>query len=83
MNIDESIKFLNDKMWNDAEWDCEAVRNAVKVLEISKRIVHCKDCKHWGGEIHCMAETEYVKPCMLATYLIGENGFCTYGESRL
>lgn len=44
-------------------------------------VVRCKDCKHWkhADGIGC---TDFVKICSLAYYMIGENGYCLYGERR-
>ena len=42
-------------------------------------IVHCKDCKHWGTGVP--GETENVKCCEYGKYMVGENGYCVYGES--
>ena len=42
-------------------------------------IVHCKDCKHWGTGV--AGETENVKCCEYGKYMVGENGYCVYGES--
>ena len=41
-------------------------------------IVHCKDCKHWGTGV--AGETENVKCCEYGKYMVGENGYCVYGE---
>ena len=41
-------------------------------------IVHCKDCKHWGSGV--AGETENVKCCEYGKYMVGENGYCVYGE---
>ena len=43
-------------------------------------IVHCKDCKHWGTDI--AGETENVKCCEYGKYMVGENGYCVYGEKK-
>lgn len=43
-------------------------------------IVHCKDCKHWGTGV--TGETENVKCCEYGKYMVGENGFCVYGEKE-
>lgn len=44
-------------------------------------VVRCKDCKHWkhADGIGC---TDFVKICSLAYYMIGEDGYCLYGERR-
>ena len=41
-------------------------------------IVHCKDCIHWGTGVP--GETEKVKCCEDGKYMVGENGYCVYGE---
>ena len=43
-------------------------------------VVRCKDCKHWGCGRDF--ETEHVKECALAHYMVGENGYCVYGEAE-
>ena len=43
-------------------------------------IVHCKDCKHWGNGVP--GETENVKCCEYGKYMVGENGYCVYGEKK-
>ena len=62
--------------------------NVIDVLEIAEKlkehktlnIVHCKDCKHWGTGI--AGETENVKCCEYGRYMVGENGYCVYGEKE-
>ena len=62
--------------------------NVIDVLEIAEKlkehktlnIVHCKDCKHWGTGI--AGETENVKCCEYGRYMVGENGYCCYGEKE-
>ena len=62
--------------------------NVIDVLEIAEKlkehktlnIVHCKDCKHWGTGI--AGETENVKCCEYGKYMVGENGYCCYGEKE-
>ena len=41
-------------------------------------VVHCKDCRRWGMGIS--AETDRIKCCEYARYMVGENGYCVYGE---
>ena len=43
-------------------------------------IVHCKDCIHWGTGI--AGETENIKCCEYGKYMVGENGYCVYGEKE-
>lgn len=43
-------------------------------------VVRCKDCEHWGMGV--AGETERVKCCEYGRYMVGENGYCVYGEER-
>ena len=43
-------------------------------------IGHCKDCKYWVTGV--AGETENVKCCEYGRYMVGENGYCCYGEKR-
>ena len=45
-----------------------------------KEIVHCKECKHWQdiGK-GC---TDHVRCCEIGFYMIGENGYCYFGERK-
>ena len=43
-------------------------------------VVRCKDCKRWGTGAAC--ETDFVKCCEFANYMIGANGYCLYGERK-
>ena len=44
-------------------------------------VVRCKDCKHWGTD-WAIGETEHVKCCEFANYMVGANGYCVYGEAK-
>ena len=44
------------------------------------KIIHCKDCKHWGSGI--VGETANLKCCEYGKYMVGENGYCCYGEKE-
>ena len=51
----------------------EALRNVVEM-------VHCKDCKYWAdGVTGC---TDHAKCCKIGFYMVGENGYCVYGERK-
>ena len=42
--------------------------------------IHCKECKHWAdGVAGC---TDQVKCCKIGFYMVGENGYCVYGERK-
>lgn len=43
-------------------------------------VVRCKDCKYWSdGVAGC---TDHVKMCKIGFYMVGENGYCVYGERK-
>lgn len=44
-------------------------------------VVRCRDCKHWGTGYG--GETEHIKVCEFANYMVGENGYCVYGERKM
>lgn len=46
----------------------------------AEEVVRCKDCKHWGTGV--AGETDFVKCCEFANYMIGANGYCLYGERK-
>ena len=43
-------------------------------------VIRCKDCKQWGTGFP--AETESVKFCKYAGYMVIANGYCVYGEKK-
>ena len=43
-------------------------------------LIRCKECEHWAdGVAGC---TEHVKCCKIGFYMVGENGYCVYGERK-
>lgn len=42
-------------------------------------VVRCKDCKHWLKDV--AGCTEFVGHCEWANWMIGETGYCVYGEA--
>ena len=43
-------------------------------------LFRCKECKHWAdGVAGC---TDHVKCCKIGYYMVGENGYCVYGERK-
>lgn len=62
-----------DHVWNQKVAD-HLIANGVTIP------VHCKDCKHWSdGVAGC---TDHVKCCKIGFYMVGENGYCVYGERK-
>lgn len=43
-------------------------------------MVRCRECKHWVKDV--AGCTDFVGRCDLANYMIGENGYCLYGERK-
>ena len=53
---------------------------AIEALILKAKICHCKECIHWvNGVPGC---TEHVKFCNIGKYMVGENGYCVYGEKK-
>lgn len=58
----------------------ETAKISIKAIDFKSRICHCKECIHWvNGVPGC---TEHVKFCNIGKYLVGENGYCVYGEKK-
>lgn len=56
------------------------MRKTIEELERNQIEVRCKNCKHWAdGVSGC---TDHVKCCKIGFYMIGENGYCCYGERK-
>ena len=43
-------------------------------------LVYCKECKHWSDGVHGC--TDHVKCCKIGFYMVGENGYCVFGERK-
>ena len=43
-------------------------------------VVRCKDCKYWSDGIKGC--TDRVKFCSIGYYMVGENGYCGFGERK-
>lgn len=66
--------------FSDSQKFLRWLRNARTINAVP--VVRCKDCKHWGTTDYAIAETERVKCCAYANYMIGANGYCAYGEVK-
>ena len=62
--------------WNDALDAAMLQAPTVDAVEV----VRCKDCKHWKDEVSGC--TDHVKCCEIGFYMVGENGYCAYGEKE-
>ena len=70
----QSIRFKTGTIYRQIE--------AIKIIENQPTVdavpvVRCKNCTRWGTGV--AGETEYVKCCEYAKYMVGENGYCCYG----
>lgn len=75
--IDKEIQNTSDYLQHDALIELEADVEEIPTVE-AVPVVRCKNCKHWG--IGVAGETEHVKCCEYGKYMVGENGYCVYGE---
>ena len=58
--------------------NAKAVEKAI--LEAPSPVIHCRNCKHWSdGVAGC---TDHIKCCKIGFYMVGENGYCVYGEAK-
>lgn len=88
MTIDESIKEIKgmidfaekEHTCVDVEYYKNALITAILCMEKVKAQVHCRDCKHWGTGV--AGETDMVKCCEYAKYMVGNNGYCCYAEKK-
>lgn len=65
--------FLNDIFFKMA---VNRVLDAAPAFDL----IRCKECKHWvDGVAGC---TDHVKCCKIGFYMVGENGYCVYGERK-
>lgn len=56
------------------------MRKAIEDLEKDQIKVRCKGCKFWeDGVPGC---TDHVKICSIGFYMVGENGYCVFGERK-
>lgn len=87
MTIQESINILNERIefagrnYSGVAEDYKlALLTAVECMKKLQAQVYCRDCKNWGVGIAC--ETDHVKCCKYARYMVGNNGYCCYAERR-
>lgn len=80
IDIDVARAFAEER------WPSPVARRCVDILldncptvEVPE-IVRCKDCKHWGTGYG--GETDKIKVCEYANYMVGGNGYCVYGEQK-
>ena len=87
MTIQQSIKVLSERLefarkeYSSVAEDYKlALLTAIECMKKIQSQIHCRDCKHWGTDVK--GETDMVKCCEYGKYMIGNNGYCYYGERR-
>ena len=56
-----------------------AVKTSVKYDAVP--VIRCKDCKHWFSNVAGYTGNE-IGHCEWANWMVGENGYCVYGERK-
>lgn len=46
------------------------------------KVIRCKDCMHWGRSALEKSMLLRAKVCEYGGYMVGENGYCVYGEKK-
>ena len=70
-----------DMLYNHDYWNLtQIVANINLIIPVEIDVVRCKECKHWGTGV--AGETEHIKCCEYAKYMVGDNGYCVYGEKE-
>lgn len=73
----------NFELWeNRVLHQSDVIELLVGALKDSVPVVRCRDCKHWGATNWSLGETDHVKYCKPGRYMVGENGYCVYGERK-
>lgn len=83
---EQLIKLL-EKARDDGMETCGSMKNGFGAWYADHLIangaiipIRCKDCKFWSdGVPGC---TDHVKICKIGFYMVGENGYCVYGERK-
>jgi len=76
LDLDREVEMADD--WNTAHEIANCVKYAPTIDAVP--VVRCRECRYWVGDFP--GATEHVKRCELAGYMVGENGYCVYGERR-
>ena len=71
----------NLKIPNDAPYKASVKRVVAQQPTVEAvPVVRCKNCTRWGTG--AAGEAAHVKCCEFGKYMVGENGYCVYGELR-
>lgn len=70
-----------DELYNHELWNLQQILSNINLhVPVELDVVRCKECKHWGTG--AAGETEHIKCCEYAKYMVGDNGYCVYGEKE-
>ena len=70
------------KSWMSAVFDAvdfETLIDEAPSVDATE-VIRCANCRYWGTG-YC-DETDHVKVCEYANYMVGANGYCVYGERK-
>ena len=90
IDADALVKYFEGLAVSLANVECfdaaDATQTAAETLKLAPTIdaepvVRCKDCQHWGTGYG--GETDNIKVCEYANYMVGKNGYCVYGERKM
>lgn len=88
MTINEAEEILEEKlnymMHNYGGYEEKlqmALLVAITSMQKLQGQIHCRDCAHWGME-GIPGQSDYFKVCEYGRYMVGNNGFCCYGERK-
>lgn len=71
----EQTKWMLDKYQDEL---VPGFRKHIEELKKNQVSVRCKECQFWAdGVSGC---TDHVKLCKIGFYMVGENGYCVFGE---
>ena len=78
----EAIKGVEVSWYLDGNYETYDDSTIMDIIEEQPTVeavpvVRCKKCEHWGTGV--TGETEHVKCCEYAKYMVGEDGYCCYG----
>lgn len=81
----EAIKGVEVSWYLDGNYETYDDSTIMDIIEEQPTVeavpvVRCKNCTRWGTGVE--GETEHVKCCEFGRYMVGENGYCVYGELR-
>lgn len=80
--LDSLMKRRGVTSWMQTAFDAQDILWIIEgTQEVDAvEVVRCEDCKHWGTGYG--GETDHIKVCEYANYMVSANGYCVYGERK-